>query len=143
MKEDINALDELSKGCSMGINALNFVMDIVEDKNFKDNLKIENDKYKDMINNIKNVYKKYNEDDTPHEINLLEKTMTWWGIEMRTFNDNSNSKIAELLIKGTNMGIIEGRKILNNKNLNEEVTKIASDYVKMQEDSLEMLKKWL
>lgn len=143
MKEDINALDELSKGCSMGINAINFVMDIVEDKNFKDNLKIENDKYKDMINNIKNVYKKYNEDDTPHEINLLEKTMTWWGIEMRTFNDNSNSKIAELLIKGTNMGIIEGRKILNNKNLNEEVTKIASDYVKMQEDSLEMLKKWL
>lgn len=143
MKEDINALDELSKGCSMGINALNFVMDIVEDKNFKDNLKIENDKYKDMIDNIKNVYKKYNEDDTPHEINLLEKTMTWWGIEMRTFNDNSNSKIAELLIKGTNMGIIEGRKILNNKNLNEEVTKIASDYVKMQEDSLEMLKKWL
>lgn len=62
---------------------------------------------------------------------------------MKTFNDNSNSKIAELLLQGTNMGIIEGRRILNNKELDKEVTKIADEYVRMQEESVEVLKKYL
>ena len=62
---------------------------------------------------------------------------------MKTFNDNSNSKIAELLLQGTNMGIIEGRRILNNKELDKEVTKISYEYVRMQEESVEVLKKYL
>ena len=62
---------------------------------------------------------------------------------MKTFNDNSNSKIAELLLQGTNMGIIEGRRILNNKELDKEVTKIVDEYVRMQEESVEVLKKYL
>ena len=45
----------------------------------------------------------------------MNKVMTWYGIEMKTMFDKSNSKIAELLLQGTNMGIIEGRKLLNNK----------------------------
>ena len=39
--------------------------------------------------------------------------------------------------------IIEGRKILNNKKLNKEVHSIASDYVTMQEENVETLKKYL
>ena len=58
-------------------------------------------------------------------------------------SDNSTSKIAELLLQGVNMGIIEGRKILNNKELNNEVHDIASSYVKMQEESVEILKRFL
>ena len=62
---------------------------------------------------------------------------------MKTFNDRSNSKIAELLVKGTNMGIIEGRRILNNKEIDNDVSKIISEFVAMQEKSLEILKKYL
>ena len=69
--------------------------------------------------------------------------MTWYGIEMKTFLDESNSKIAELLMNGVNMGIIEGRKILNNKKMDDEVREIASAYVTMQEKSVEKLKDYL
>ena len=31
---------------------------------------------------------------------------------MKLMKDNSDSKIAELLMQGTNMGIIEGKKLL-------------------------------
>ena len=143
MKDNINALDEMNKGASMGMDAISFIMDKVDDSKFLKVLKCEYEKYKKMSNRIRDVYKKYNEDDIPHETNTMTKAMTWWGIEMKTFNDKSNSKIAELLLKGTNMGIIEGRKILNNKELDKEVTKIADEYVRMQEDSVEVLKKYL
>ena len=62
---------------------------------------------------------------------------------MKTMNDKSNSKIAELLLNGVNMGIIEGKKILNNKKLNKEVSIIVSKYVNMQEENVEKLKTFL
>ena len=74
---------------------------------------------------------------------MMNKAMTWYGIEMKTMSDKSNSKIAELLLQGVNMGIIEGRKILNKKNIDKEVNDIISKYVTMQEESVEALKKYL
>ena len=41
------------------------------------------------------------------------------------------------------MGIIEGKKILNNKTLDKKVHKICSEYIKMQEAYIEKLKKYL
>ena len=57
--------------------------------------------------------------------------------------DKTTSHIAELLVQGTNMGIIEGRRILNRKNLNEEVNDLISKYVSMQEKYLDSLKEFL
>ena len=45
----------------------------------------------------------------------MQFSLYWYGIEMKTLMDDSTSKITELLLQGTNMGIIEGRKLLNNK----------------------------
>lgn len=142
MKEDINALDEVNKGCSMGIDAINYILDKVEDDNFKDFLKKQSHDYSEISNEIEQIYNKYNEGE-PHETGILNKVMTWYGVNMKTLTDHSNSKIAELLLQGTNMGIIEGRKILNNKKLNNEVSNIINDYVKMQEECVEVLKKYL
>ena len=60
MEENINALDEISKGASMGIDAISFVLDKVEDNDFKDLLEKQRDKYKNISEKIKSVYKKYN-----------------------------------------------------------------------------------
>lgn len=36
MNEDINALDEINKGCSMGVDVINYILDKVEDNKFSD-----------------------------------------------------------------------------------------------------------
>ena len=143
MKENINALDELSKGACMGMDAINFILDKIEDPEFKDSLKVQYDKYQDIEKKIRKVYANYKQEDNPKETSMMNKAMTWYGIEMKTFTDTSNSKIAELLMQGTNMGIIEGRKLLNNKKVDPEVEDLISEYVTMQEDSVENLKKYL
>ena len=143
MKENINALDEISKGASMGKDAIHFVLDKVEDDNFKDVLNKQYNDYENISIKIKDIYNKYNDDDKPHETNAMNKVMTWYGIEMKTLTDKSNSKIAELVLQGTNMGIIEGRRILNKKEINEDVREIISEYVTMQERCVETLKQFL
>ena len=142
MKENINALDERHKGACMGTDAIDFVLDKVEDNNLKKELKNEYEDYKKIKNMIEEIYPKYNE-GKPHSTSAMNKAMTWSGIEMKTMMDNSTSKIAELLLQGVNMGIIEGRKILNKKELDKEVHDIASKYVTMQEKSVENLKRFL
>ena len=69
--------------------------------------------------------------------------MTWYGIEMKTILDSSTSKIAELLLQGTNMGIIEGRKLLNHKNMDENVHSLVQKYVRKKEKAVEKLKQFL
>ncbi|MBE6161313.1 MAG: hypothetical protein E7158_03745 [Firmicutes bacterium] len=141
-KEDINALDEIHKGACMGIDAIDVIIDKVEDKKFIQELKREYKNYQEIQKKIESVYPKY-DDGEPHETSGLNKMMTTMNIDMKTMNDTSNSKIAELLLKGVNMGIIEGRRILNKKEINEEVNKIVEDYVNMQEESVEILKEYL
>ena len=140
--ENINALDEINKGACMGMDAISFVLDKVKDEEFKKIIEKQKQDYHDIEEKIQNIYHKY-DDGKPHETNAFTKVMTWSGIEMKTLTDNSNSKIAELLLQGVNMGIIEGRKILNEKKINKEVERIVSEYVNMQEENVEILKKYL
>ena len=143
--EDINVkvLDEVNKGTTMGMDAIHFVSSKVGDERFKKVLNVEYGKYKKISERIDNIYSKYAIKE-PHETNKMEKLITWYGINMRTMSDQSNSKISELLMQGTNMGIIEGRRLLNNNpSVDNEVKNILNDFVVMQEDSVETLKKYL
>ena len=142
MEENINALDEIHKGSCMGMDAVSFVLDKTEDDGLKEFLHKQYEEYQKINKQIEEIYPKYN-NDKPHETNAMNKAMTWYGIEMKTLTDKSNSKIAELLLNGVNMGIIEGRKILNQKKINSEVRSIISTYVEMQEESVEVLKQYL
>lgn len=141
-KNEINVLDELNKGACMGKDAIHFILDKVKDDDLKEELNRQYSKYKEISDKIKKLYPEYNEGKL-HETSAMNKVMTWYGIEKKTFTDESTSKIAELLLQGTNMGIIEGRKLLNHKQTDPEVEKIAKEYVDMQEDAVEKLKKFL
>jgi hypothetical protein len=140
--ENINALDEIHKGSCMGMDAIHFVLDKVDDKSLKKELEKQYKEYQDISKEIEDIYPEYNNGE-PHETSTMNKVMTWYGIEMNTLMDKSNSKISELVLQGINMGIIEGRKILNHKKIDEKVNKIISKYVLMQEENVENLKKYL
>ena len=141
-ENEVNVLDELNKGACMGMDAIKFILDKVEDDTFKRELERQYEGYRKISDKICELYPEYS-DKKPHETNAMNKVMTWYGIEMKTLMDKSNSKIAELLLQGTNMGIIEGRKLLNHKGTDKEVEKLVSEYVKNQEEAVEQLKHYL
>lgn len=139
---EVNVLDELNKGACMGRDAIKFIIDKVDDEDLKKELKNQYSKYDEIVTKIGELYPEYSQKE-PHETSTMNKMMTWYGMEMKTMMDNSTSKLAELLMQGTNMGIIEGRKLLNHKETDTEVQKIVKEYVDMQEDAIEVLKKFL
>lgn len=141
--QNLNILDEVNKGATMGMDAISYVSEKVEDNDFKKVLDTEYNKYKDISNRVNNLYDNYSSKE-PHKTNAMNKMMTWYGIQMKTMVDDTTSKLSELLMQGTNMGIIEGRRLLNQtQNIEPDVKNILNDFVVMQEDSVETLKKYL
>ncbi len=141
--QNLNILDEVNKGATMGMDAIHYVYDKVSDSDFKNVLDTEYNKYKDISRRVNELYSQYSDKD-PHETNAMTKAMTWYGIQMKTMTDDTTSKLSELLMQGTNMGIIEGRRLLNqNEDADHDVKNILNDFVVMQEDSVETLKKYL
>ncbi len=141
--QNLNILDEVNKGATMGMDAINFVSEKVNASDLKHVLEVEYNKYKDISRRVNNLYPNYS-DKEPHETNAMNKMMTWYGIQIRTIKDDTDSKLSELLMQGTNMGIIEGRRLINqNPNAANDVKSILNDFVNMQEDSVETLKKYL
>ena len=141
--QNLNILDEINKGATMGMDAISYVSEKVKDNRFHQVLDVEYNKYKDISNRVNKLYDNYS-DKEPHETNTMNKMMTWYGIQMKTITDDSTSKLSELLMQGTNMGIIEGRRLLNqNEDIDKDVKNILNDFVVMQEDSVETLKKYL
>lgn len=140
---ELNILDEINKGATMGMDAISFIKDKVGDKEFRQVLNIEYNKYQEISQRVNNIYNNYSSKE-PHEPNKMEKAMTWYGVQMQTLKDKSNSNISELLLKGTNMGIIEGRRLLNqHQNISPRIHNLLNEFVSMQENSAQTLKKYL
>ncbi|MGN1371230.1 MAG: hypothetical protein ACI4XM_03020 [Candidatus Coprovivens sp.] len=141
-KIEVNVLDELNKGACMGIDAINFIIDKVTDQELKEELTRQSREYNEIIKKISKLYPDYSKKEV-HKTNTMNKVMTWYGIEIKTITDDTTSHLAEILMQGTNMGIIEGRKLLNHKECDKEVKKILEQFISIQQKSVEKLKEFL
>jgi hypothetical protein len=142
MEENKNALDELNKGCTIGIEAINNLIEKVDSKEFKKVLEKQLKQYDKIEDKIHKTYNNYSEKE-PHEIGCLTKAMTDYMVCIKTMMDHTDSKIAEILLQGTNMGIIEGKRIINNKKLDKEVEELVKEFINNQEMIVEDLKEYL
>lgn len=142
MDTNLSVLDEINKGCSMGLEAVDMVLKKVEEHDFRDLLIHFHDDYIELSDSIIDLYHEYTDEEI-HKVNTAEKLMAWYGIMKDTILDDSVSKLAELLINGTVMGVIEGRKILNHKKMDKKVHSFCEKFIKMQEKYIEKLKVYL
>ena len=135
-------LDEVHKGLVMGMESISVIQSKVGDRNFRDDLNMQYNEYGKVLDKINN--KLAVADVTPTDTNVGEKVMGWATLQMNTLMDKSNSQISQMLIRGNTMGIIEGRKLLNqNPDAETDVKDILNEFVKLQENNIEKLKTYL
>ena len=140
--DDLTILNEIHKGVTMGMSSLEDVAKKSSDSNFKDELTTQFTTYQTTLNKVNNEFANIGEipDDTP----LNEKVMGWTGIQMNTISDTSNSKLSEILIQGYDMGVIKGFKLLNqNPKASQNVKNILNGFIRLQENNINRLKKFL
>ena len=80
----------------------------------------------------------------PEPVNRAKKLGMKMGVEMNTMLQNDVSHLAQLMIKGSNMGIINMTKVLNDyPNPKPEVKGLADRLIQAEHQNLERLKVYL
>jgi len=70
--------------------------------------------------------------------------MLFSSIKMKTMFNNSKNQIADMMIKGTVMGITELTAMINEKsNLDDGIKELIQKLLNLEEEYLERLKKFL
>ena len=142
--ENINLtiLNEINKNAKMGMEAISFVIKKVGDENIKENLSFQFSEYGKILTKVNEQFDQYGE--IPDETPVSDKMMAWIGTQFNTITDKSNSKIAELMIQGGDMGIIDCQKLLNhNPMADEPVKNILNDFMNMQRNDIDKMKTFL
>ena len=83
-------------------------------------------------------------DEKPKETNPVAKASSAAMSAMKLMADPSASKIAEMMIQGSTMGIIEETESLKkHPEADEPIQQIARDMIQFEQDSIERLKQYL
>ncbi len=137
--DDVKALNELYKIVTMGIIGIDEVKGHIEDKTLAKTMSDAKKKYGVNKLDITNMLKELGED--PIEINIIIKMFNeiYTGIELINCDD---SKIAKMLIEGTNKGILKIEKILNS-DMDQKVTKLAEELLELLEFQIKSWKPYL
>ena len=144
MDDNINLtiLNEIGKATRMGLSSISFVSEKIEDEKMKEDLSTQYANYGKVLDKVNTQFEKYGE--IPDKEPMKDKMMTWTGVQMNTLTDKSNSHIAELMIQGNLMGIIESQKLLNHSpEMEQEVKDILNDFINLQNNNIDKMKEYL
>jgi len=118
------------------------VVKYAKDSDFINTLNSQIDKYDEYIKEAKDLAKKH--EITPEKPSGISKFFVEKSIKMRFAFGTTDSKIAEMMIKGTAMGIVDIGKLLSRADLVcEDCTCLAKNLLTLEEDKINVLKYYL
>lgn len=141
--KDVKIVNYIMQNCEMGISSLKKLREMLESNEMQQELSEELKSYKSIYDKASRVNENLRGERTP--VNMMQKFMAKMGVKMNVMMDKSDSHIAEMLIQGTNMGIIELNKILNSNPdySNEEILSILKELLEFEERRINKLKAYL
>lgn len=145
MKEKNELLLHVYKDCDMSVTTLTELLDDLKEKDNKIKGVVEDllKEYQSFLNRSKECLEKEN---VPLETEgIMTKMMANMGVSKEVKHDNSDSSIADLLIKGISMGSIDMEKKLEDykKEVEKGDLKFAKEFLKFQQKANDKLKKFL
>ncbi|MBQ8427243.1 MAG: hypothetical protein IJX16_05745 [Clostridia bacterium] len=139
---NIKALNDVYKNAHIALQSISDLLPSVENEEIKKELQEEYEGYEKTIGEI-SAFMAENGIE-PKDINPIKKAMMWSGIKMNTMFDTSRTHIAEIMIKGTVMGITELTAMKNeSSNLDERTIEYIDKLLALEEEYEQRLKKFL
>lgn len=142
MNGNAELLNFTYQNSQMGVDTINQLLGIIEDENFKRYLESQLNEYKEINTMAKSLLNTNGYDEKG--ISKLDKIKTYLMINMQTMTDKTSSHVSEMLIIGSNMGIIDAIKNINKyKNAEEEIVVLMKKLLEFEENNIKQLKIFL
>ena len=138
-------LNDLYKNAHTALQSIsNLMPELDDDKNaIKDELKEEYERYEKYMSELSHYMKDCKIERK--DINPMKKAMMWGAVKMNTAFDTCDTHVADIMLKGTLMGITDVTAMLNGTNgaVPEDVQKFAEELLKIEEQHEKNLKRFL
>ena len=108
----------------------------------RDELMLERQHYQQCVRDAEKAISEMGRE--PHPKGMAARMSMWMGMQMNTMIDKTSTHIAEMLIEGATMGIVEMTKAKNTfARADAHAQGIASDMIVKQQEAIERLKGFL
>ena len=135
-------LHDLVKATVMGVQAIDVVEEYIYNQEFKSFVVHQKDQYRRFSSQVNDYMRQHGIEEDFYS--SVEQAINKGMLKMGSLSTNSDSRVAEQLIKGSNMGLDTISKNINNpKGISMDLLSIAKDFVTFMGDSLQELRKWL
>lgn len=143
MNEEIEFLDYIYQNAKMGQESIGRLL---KTRNKKDEIESvareQLNDYRKISNSAKGMIERRKK--KVKELDVLSKVATYMSVKMNLAKDDSPRETATMLIKGSNMGITQIKKHLEEYNLkNKNVINLANRLLAIEERNIENLKKFI
>ena len=139
---NVKAINDVYKNAHIALQSISDLLPEVDDNDVKNELQEQYDGYERVIGKISSFMAENKIE--PKDIGAFKKAMMWGSIKMKTMFNNSKNQVAEMMIKGTVMGITELTAMKNEQtNLDQGVLDLLCELLSLEEQYEERLKKYL
>ncbi len=141
-KNEYLLLNRIYQDCEIGMQSINKVLKKIKDENLKKQFEKQYDMYEKVFNRVDAIAMSNNKE--VKENGFFKKFKQTAMIYISLWTDNSARHIVEMMIQGTVMGIVDTIKAGKDlKPKDENLKLLHADFLKIQEDFYEKLKKQL
>lgn len=143
MSADAELLNFVYQNSQMGTKTLSQLISMMGHTPFKGQLQSQLDEYQEINRLAKEHLNQEGYEEK--EIGMLEKVSAYLMINLKTMVDHSTSHIAQMLIKGSNMGIIDAVKNIRKyeQDASQGCISLMKRLQRFEENNVEQLKKYL
>ena len=142
MDGNIELLNYIYQNSEMGKDTLTQLIKMTTDENFKNNLQSQLNEYNSIFNEADEKLKSNNKESK--SIGTLTKVSTYISINFNTLINKTPSHMAEMLIQGSTMGIIDiTKKIKEYKSQDQTILGLANKLLQFEQKNIDDLKNFL
>ena len=142
MNGNAELLNFIYQNSQMGVDTIEQLIDISEDKELKNYLSTQLSGYRDIHSKARKMLNDNGFDEKG--ISSFDKIKTYMMINFQTLNDRSSSHIAEMLIVGGTMGIVDAIKNTRKySNAEHDILNLMEELKQFEENNSKKLRSFL
>lgn len=142
MDSNIEFLNYIYQNAEMGKETISQLISIVNDKLFKQKLESQKKEYNEIFDLVSNKIE--NTKGASKGIGTLTKISTYLMINFNTITDKTPSHVAEMIIQGSTMGIVDiTKKLKEYDKADKDVLSLANRLLKFEQNNVNEMKRFL
>lgn len=139
-RQNKDLLEEVYKATKMGLEATELIIPKVHDDSLREEVELQGENYKGMNCKARDMLRSKGREPDDDDATMKD-VMLRGSIKMNTLVNKSSRHIAEMMINGTTMGIVDMTKRLNElDDADAGSKKLAEEYIANEQRNIEQLK---